>query len=81
MISPSLMQKRPEGEMSTVPSSPIGVCSLPSPRTDSPSGLQMALTLVSVLSLVKFGSATCTLARMPVPRFVGQLVMTPKSGE
>ena len=36
------MQKRADGEMSTVPSAPIGVCSPPRPRTDSPSGLAIA---------------------------------------
>ena len=38
MISASLMQKRADGEISTVPSAPIGVCSPPKPRTDRPSG-------------------------------------------
>ena len=60
MICPSVMQKRAEGEMSTVPSAPIGVCSPPRPRTDSPSGLATALAAASVPSAVRCGSGTCT---------------------
>merc|ERR1712061_379680 len=59
MISASVMQKRAEGEISTVPSAPIGVCSPPSPRTERPSGLAMALHFASVPSLVSLGRAMC----------------------
>ena len=47
MISASVMQKRARGEMSTVPSAPIGVCSPPRPRTERPSGAAMAFAFSS----------------------------------
>ena len=77
MICASVMQKRAEGEMSHVPSAPIGVCSPPVPRTDSPSGLQISLAFLSVPSAVSPGIGMCTEARMPVPRLVGHEVTTP----
>ena len=52
MISASLMQKRADGEMSTVPSEPIGVCSPPVPRTERPSGPATAFAPLSVPSAV-----------------------------
>jgi len=77
IISASVMQNRARGEMSHTPPSPIGVCSPPIPRTLSPSGLHTSFALASVPSAVSFGIGMCTLARIPVPRFVGQLVTTP----
>ena len=79
-ISASEMQNRADGEMSTVPSLPMGVCSPPLPRTDSPSVLAISLAFFSVPSEHRFGSGMCTDARIPVPMLVGQLVTTPKSG-
>jgi hypothetical protein len=73
------MQNLALGEISTVPSAPIGVCSPPMPLTDRPRGLQINLALVSVPSVVKLGKATCTDARIPVPALVGQEVTTPIS--
>ena len=49
-MADSLMKSRAEGEMSTVPSAPIGVCSPPVPRTDRPSGPAISLALASVPS-------------------------------
>merc|ERR1740117_547650 len=77
MISASVIQNRALGEMSHVPSAPIGVCSPPVPRTDRPSGLQISLAFLSVPSDVRFGIGMCTLARMPVPRLVGHDVTLP----
>lgn len=51
-----MIQNLALGEMSTVPSSPIGVCSPPFPLTDKPKGLAMALAYLSVPSLVKLGN-------------------------
>ena len=59
MMSRSLMKRRFDGEMSTVPSAPMGVCSPPVPLTERPSGLQTALALFSVPSAVKLGILTC----------------------
>lgn len=42
-IYASEIQNLPEGDISTVPSAPIGVCSPPSPLTESPKGLAIAL--------------------------------------
>ena len=52
------MKRRARGEISTVPSAPIGVCSPPVPRTDNPSGLHTSLAFASVPSEVKFGNLT-----------------------
>ena len=71
MISASLMKRRARGEMSTVPSLPIGVCSPPVPRTERPSGPATAFAPLSVPSAVRLGSLTWTDARIPVPRLVG----------
>ena len=60
MMSRSLMKRRFEGEMSTVPSAPMGVCSPPVPLTERPSGLHTALALASVPSAVKLGILTWT---------------------
>lgn len=68
-ISASEIQNLALGEISTVPSAPIGVCSPPNPLTDNPKGLQMALAYLSVPSLVKLGNLMCTLALIPVPMF------------
>ena len=46
-ISHSLMKRRARGEMSTVPSLPIGVCSPPRPRTERPSGPATAFAPLS----------------------------------
>jgi len=43
IISASEIQNLALGEISTVPSAPIGVCSPPKPLTDNPKGLQIAL--------------------------------------
>jgi hypothetical protein len=79
MISASVIQNLALGEISTVPSAPIGVCSPPIPLTERPKGLHIYLALASVPSLVRFGSATWTLALIPVPAFVGHEVTTPIS--
>jgi len=42
-ISASEIQNLADGEISTVPSAPIGVCSPPTPLTLSPSGLAINL--------------------------------------
>merc|ERR1719494_1326702 len=81
MISASFMKSRACGEISTVPSFPIGVCSPPVPRTESPSGVATFLASVSVPSLVRFGSFTWTDARMPVPRLDGHDVTYPYLSE
>ena len=47
-ISASEIQNLAEGEISTVPSFPIGVCSPPFPLTESPNGLAISLALASV---------------------------------
>lgn len=78
-ISASDIQNLALGEISTVPSLPMGVCSPPIPLTDKPKGLQIYLALASVPSLVKLGNLMCTEALIPVPMLVGQLVTTPKS--
>lgn len=51
------MQNLAEGEISTVPSFPIAVCSPPNPLTDNPNGLQIYFAFLSVPSEVKFGIA------------------------
>jgi len=55
------------------------VCSPPVPLTDNPKGLQIALALASVPSLVKLGNYICTEALIPVPALVGHDVTTPIS--
>ena len=47
-ISASEIQNLAEGEISTVPSAPIGVCSPPRPLTERPNGLAINLAYVSV---------------------------------
>lgn len=42
-ISASEIQNLALGEISTVPSAPIGVCSPPNPLTERPKGLHIAL--------------------------------------
>ena len=79
MISASVIQNLALGEISTVPSAPMGVCSPPIPLTERPKGLQINLAFVSVPSFVRFGKATCTEARIPVPALVGHDVTTPIS--
>jgi len=73
------MQNLADGETSTVPSFPIGVCSPPIPLIDNPNGLAIYLALVSVPSAHKFGIAKCNDALIPVPILVGHEVTTPKS--
>ena len=51
MISASEIQNLAEGEISTVPSFAIGVCSPPSPLTDNPNGLAIFLAFTSVPKL------------------------------
>jgi len=80
-IYASEIQNLAEGEISTVPSDPIGVCSPPKPLTDNPKGLAIALAFLSVPSDVKFGNGIWTDALIPVPILVGQDVTTPQSGE
>merc|ERR1712061_837717 len=80
-ISASEMQNRAFGEISTVPSAPIGVCSPPRPRTPRPYGFKMATAFSSEPPLVKLGILMWTEARIPVPMLVGQEVITPKSGD
>ena len=48
IISASEIQNLADGEISTVPSAPIGVCSPPKPLTESPNGLAISLALASV---------------------------------
>ena len=80
-IYASEIQNLADGLISTVPSAPIGVCSPPSPLTDNPKGLAIALAFFSVPSLVNLGKAIWTEALIPVPILVGHEVTTPKSGE
>ena len=51
-ISASEIQNLADGEMSTVPSDPIGVCSPPNPLTLNPSGLAIALAAVSIIIMI-----------------------------
>lgn len=80
-ISASEIQNLAEGEISTVPSAPIGVCSPPSPLTDNPKGLAIALAYLSVPSEVSLGKGIWTEALIPVPILVGHDVTTPQSSE
>ena len=48
IISASEIQNLALGEMSTVPSDPIGVCSPPSPLTLKPNGFAIYLAYLSV---------------------------------
>lgn len=80
-IYASEIQNLAEGEISTVPSDPIGVCSPPKPLTDNPKGLAIALAFLSVPSDVRFGNGIWTDALIPVPILVGHDVTTPQSGE
>ena len=47
-ISASEIQNLALGEMSTVPSDPIGVCSPPRPLTERPNGFAITLAYFSV---------------------------------
>ena len=46
-ISASEIQNLADGEISTVPSAPIGVCSPPKPLTLNPSGLAISFAIAS----------------------------------